>query len=124
MLGIILPIIVLIGLYFIYSQISSINAFAEQIVNILSNHISELKDKDRTAEENSRLVSRYLRALFRKTKQAAIGPDISHRRTLVRSLSNDKEVRQEIEIQSKDNIKKKSDRKKKVEIHIVCCTIM
>ena len=70
-------------------------------------YLNELEDKKRTTEENSRLLNRYLRALFRKTKQAAIGPDISHRRTLVRSLSNDKEVRQEIEIQSKDNIKKK-----------------
>ena len=67
--------------------------------------ISELKDKNRTVEENSRLVSRYLRALFRKTKQAAIGPDISHRRTLVRSLSRDKEVRKEIKRQSNNTQK-------------------
>ena len=66
-----------------------------------------MKDKQRTTEENSRLVNRYLRALFRKTKQAAIGPDISHRRTLVRSLSQDREVGKEIEIQSVNNLKKK-----------------
>ena len=69
--------------------------------------LSELKDKERTVEESSRLVSRYLRAIFRKTKKAAIGPDISHRRTLVRSLSRDKVVREEIKAQSNGDLKKK-----------------
>ena len=69
--------------------------------------LSELKDKERTVEESSRLVSRYLRAIFRKTKKAAIGPDISHRRTLVRSLSRDKVVREEINTQSNGDLKKK-----------------
>ena len=66
--------------------------------------LSELKDKERTIDESSRLVSRYLRAIFRKTKKAAIGPDISHRRTLVRSLSRDKVVREEIKAQSKGDL--------------------
>jgi len=75
--------------------------------------LSELKDKERTAEESSRLVSRYLRAIFRKTKKAAIGPDISHRRTLVRSLSRDKVVREEIKAQSNGDLKKKRRLNKK-----------
>ena len=75
--------------------------------------ISDLKDKDRTAEENSRLVSRYLRALFRKTKKASIGPDISHRRTLVKSLSRGREVRKEITNQSKGDQKKRQRLNKK-----------
>ena len=75
--------------------------------------LSELKDKERTAEESSRLVSRYLRAIFRKTKKAAIGPDISHRRTLVRSLSKDKVVREEIKAQSNGDLKKKRRLNKK-----------
>ena len=75
--------------------------------------LSELKDKVRTAEESSRLVSRYLRAIFRKTKKAAIGPDISHRRTLVRSLSRDKVVREEIKAQSNGDLKKKRRLNKK-----------
>ena len=75
--------------------------------------LSELKDKERTVDESSRLVSRYLRAIFRKTKKAAIGPDISHRRTLVRSLSRDKVVREEIKAQSKGDLKKKSRLNKK-----------
>ena len=69
--------------------------------------LSELKEKDRTVEESSRLVSRYLRALFRKTKKAAIGPDISHRRTLVRSLARDKVVRKEIKVQSNGDLKRR-----------------
>ena len=75
--------------------------------------LSELKDKERTIYESSRLVSRYLRAIFRKTKKAAIGPDISHRRTLVRSLSRDKVVREEIKAQSKGDLKKKKRLNKK-----------
>ena len=75
--------------------------------------LSELKDKERTIDESSRLVSRYLRAIFRKTKKAAIGPDISHRRTLVRSLSRDKVVREEIKAQSKGDLKKKRRLNKK-----------
>ena len=75
--------------------------------------LSELKDKERTVDESSRLVSRYLRAIFRKTKKAAIGPDISHRRTLVRSLSRDKVVREEIKAQSKGDLKKKKRLNKK-----------
>ena len=75
--------------------------------------LSELKDKERTVDESSRLVSRYLRAIFRKTKKAAIGPDISLRRTLVRSLSRDKVVREEIKAQSKGDLKKKRRLNKK-----------
>ena len=75
--------------------------------------LSELKDKERTIDDSSRLVSRYLRAIFRKTKKAAIGPDISHRRTLVRSLSRDKVVREEIKAQSKGDLKKKRRLNKK-----------
>ena len=69
--------------------------------------VSELKDKKRTAEDRSRLISRYLRALFRKTKKAAIGPDISHRRALVRSLAKDKAVRNEIKAQSLGDTRKR-----------------
>ena len=75
--------------------------------------LSELNDKERTVDESSRLVSRYLRAIFRKTKKAAIGPDISHRRTLVRSLSRDKVVREEIKAQSNGDLKKKRRLNKK-----------
>ena len=66
--------------------------------------LSEIKERERTNEENSRLISRYLRGIFRKTKQASIGPDISHRRTLVRSLTKDIDIRREIKKQSKGNL--------------------
>mgnify|MGYP001217768456 CR=1 FL=1 len=76
-------------------------------------YLNELRDDKRTEKENSHLINRYLRALFRKTKQAAIGPDISHRRTLVQALRGDKEVIGEIERQSGEEIKKKKALKKK-----------
>ncbi len=75
--------------------------------------LSEIKERERTNEENSRLISRYLRGIFRKTKQASIGPDISHRRTLVRSLTKDIDIRKEIKKQSKGNKRKKKRLNKK-----------
>ena len=75
--------------------------------------IDELKDKGKSSEDNSKLISRYLRALFRHSKQAVLGPDISHRRTLVRSLSKNIEVKKEIEKMSKGDKRVKKRLKKK-----------
>jgi len=75
--------------------------------------IDELKDKGKNTGDNARLISRYLRALFRRSKQAKLGPDISHRRTLVRSLSQNSEVKKEIEKLSNGNKKTKKRLKKK-----------
>jgi glycerol-3-phosphate O-acyltransferase len=75
--------------------------------------IDELKDKGKNTDDNARLISRYLRALFRRSKQAKLGPDISHRRTLVQSLSQNSEVKKEIERLSKGNKKVKKRLKKK-----------
>ena len=36
-------------------------------------------DLEKTNLQNSLILSRYLRAVFRKSKQAMLGPDISHR---------------------------------------------
>ena len=44
MIALIIPVLVLIGLYFIYSQISSLNSFVEKILDVLKNHIPELKE--------------------------------------------------------------------------------
>ena len=52
-------------------------------------------------KKNSQLLSRYLRALFRRSKQAMLGPDISHRRTMVKTLAKNIRVREEINKQSK-----------------------
>ena len=48
-------------------------------------------------EKNCYLITRYLRAVFGKSKKAMLGPDISHRRTLVKSLVRNKRVREEID---------------------------
>ncbi len=63
--------------------------------------VEELIDRTNSNVKNSQLLSRYLRALFRRSKQAMIGPDISHRRTMVRSLVKNIHVRDEINKQSK-----------------------
>ena len=52
-------------------------------------------------KKNSQLLSRYLRALFRRSKQAMLGPDISHRGTMVKTLAKNIRVREEIKRQSK-----------------------
>ena len=58
--------------------------------------LTKLIDQQNTNEKNSLILSRYLRALFRKSKQAMLGPDISHRRTMVKSLVRNIHVRKEI----------------------------
>tara|TARA_B100001996_G_scaffold35837_1_gene26686 strand:- start:2869 stop:5283 length:2415 start_codon:yes stop_codon:yes gene_type:complete len=63
--------------------------------------VEELIDRTNSNVKNSQLLSRYLRALFRRSKQAMLGPDISHRRTMVRSLVKNIHVRDEINKQSK-----------------------
>ena len=59
-------------------------------------NINEEIDERNSREKNALILSRYLRAVFRKAKQAMLGPDISHRRTLVKSLARNKYVREEI----------------------------
>ena len=50
-------------------------------------NINEEIDFDNAIEKNALILSRYIRAILRKSKQAMLGPDISHRRTLVKSLA-------------------------------------
>lgn len=71
----------------------------------MSLDLNKLLDKEKTSVENSRILNRYLRALFRRSKQAFLGPDISHRSTLVNTLSTDIEVRKEINKLSSGNPK-------------------
>ena len=73
----------------------------------------ELKEKEKELNAISKLVTRYLRNLFRRSKQAVLGPEISHRRTLVKSLSQNEEVRKKITEMSKGNkkLEKKLDKK-------------
>ena len=60
-------------------------------------NINEEIDFDNAIEKNALILSRYIRAILRKSKQAMLGPDISHRRTLVKSLIKNKYVRKEIQ---------------------------
>ena len=69
--------------------------------------VKELIDYSNSNNKNSQLLSRYLRALFRRSKQAMLGPDISHRRTMVKTLVKNKHVREEINKQSKGKILRK-----------------
>ena len=63
--------------------------------------VEKLIEYSNSNNKNSQLLSRYLRALFRKSKQAMLGPDISHRRTMVKTLVRNIHVREEINKQSK-----------------------
>ena len=75
--------------------------------------VDSLVELSNSNEKNTQLLSRYLRALFRKSKQAMLGPDISHRRTMVRSLVKNINVREEINKQSNGRKSSKRRLKKK-----------
>ena len=75
--------------------------------------IADLYDPIKDLNQNALVINRYIRALFRKYKQASIGPDISHRRTLVKSLVRDKEVRNLINELSNESPRQKRKLKKR-----------
>ena len=59
--------------------------------------LRELVEQSKTEERTLRMVQRVLRMHFRNLKTAVIGPDLSHRRTLVKGLIDEPQVRQAIE---------------------------
>ncbi|MBL0951146.1 MAG: acyclic terpene utilization AtuA family protein, partial [Pseudomonas sp.] len=59
-------------------------------------HLRELVEQDKGQERTLRMVHRILRVHFRNQKAAVIGPDVSHRRNLVKGLVHDPMVRQAI----------------------------
>ena len=59
-------------------------------------HLRELVEQDKGHERTLRMVQRILRVHFRNQKAAVIGPDVSHRRNLVKGLVHDPLVRQAI----------------------------
>ena len=79
------------------------------------NHLdlSQELDWNNSTEKNGYILTRYLRAVFRKSKLAILGPDISHRRTLVKSLIRKKIVREEIKKISEGSKKRKNQLTKK-----------
>ncbi|WP_373185502.1 glycerol-3-phosphate 1-O-acyltransferase PlsB [Halopseudomonas sp.] len=59
--------------------------------------LRELVQEDLGGERNLRRVNRLLRVHFRQQRGAVIGPDLSHRRTLLKGLLQSPQVRQAIE---------------------------
>ena len=59
-------------------------------------HMRELVDLNKGHERTVRMAQRILRVHFRNLKISTIGPDLSHRRTLVKGLVNEPSVRQAI----------------------------
>jgi glycerol-3-phosphate O-acyltransferase len=59
-------------------------------------HLRELIEQDKGHERTLRMVQRILRVHFRNQKSAVIGPDVSHRRNLVKGLVHGPQVRQAI----------------------------
>ncbi|MFJ9989194.1 glycerol-3-phosphate 1-O-acyltransferase PlsB [Pseudomonas putida] len=59
-------------------------------------HLRELVQHNKGQERTVRMAQRLLRVHFRNLKTAVIGPDISHRRNLVKGLIHDPLVRQAI----------------------------
>ncbi|SDJ59110.1 glycerol-3-phosphate 1-O-acyltransferase PlsB [Pseudomonas indica] len=59
-------------------------------------HLRELVEQDKGEERTLRMVHRILRVHFRNQKTAVIGPDLSHRRNLVKGLVHAPLVRQAI----------------------------
>ncbi|MCE6983155.1 glycerol-3-phosphate 1-O-acyltransferase, partial [Pseudomonas frederiksbergensis] len=59
-------------------------------------HLRELVQHNKGHERTMRMAQRLLRVHFRNLKTAVIGPDISHRRNLVKGLIHDPLVRQAI----------------------------
>ncbi|MDH4610956.1 glycerol-3-phosphate 1-O-acyltransferase PlsB [Pseudomonas sp. BN102] len=57
-------------------------------------HLRELVAQDKGPERTLRMVNRILRVHFRNQKTAVIGPDLSHRRNLVKGLLRAPQVRQ------------------------------
>ncbi len=59
-------------------------------------HLRELVQHNKGQERTVRMAQRLMRVHFRNLKTAVIGPDISHRRTLVKGLVHAPQVRQAI----------------------------
>ena len=59
-------------------------------------HLRELVDLNKGHERTVRMAQRILRVHFRNLKTATIGPDLSHRRNLVKGLIKEPAVRQAI----------------------------
>jgi len=74
--------------------------------------LRKLVDEGLGAERSLRKVSRVLRTHFRRGREAAIGPDLSHRRTLFAQIVNSPRVREAIQTKArKDKISEQKARR-------------
>ncbi len=71
--------------------------------------VRQVLEEGLSQERTTRKIARVLRTHFRRQREAVIGPDLSHRRTLVNTLLRTPTVMQEIEAESRRN---KSNKKK------------
>jgi glycerol-3-phosphate O-acyltransferase len=81
-------------------------------------HALPLRSIDADADEPEiafRKVSRILRVHFRKRRAATVGPDLSHRRTLIRDVLRAPEVRRAIELEGGDDFRKQELARRKAE---------
>jgi glycerol-3-phosphate O-acyltransferase len=62
-----------------------------------------------------RKVSRILRVHFRERRTATVGPDLSHRRTLVKQVLRTPEVRRAIDAEAGDDLRKQEIERRKAE---------
>ena len=76
-------------------------------------YVKEEIEQKNGIKKNALILSRYLRAVFRKSKQAMLGPDISHRRTLVKSLVRNRYVREEVKKLADGNKSRKKGSQKR-----------
>jgi glycerol-3-phosphate O-acyltransferase len=75
--------------------------------------LSSIVQDGHELEVSFRKVSRILRVHFRQRRIATVGPDLSHRRTLLNDVLNDPNVRSVIDAESADNRVKLEVRRKK-----------
>ncbi len=58
--------------------------------------LADLIAQNKGEERTQRMLHRLLRVHFRNSKAAVIGPDLSHRRNLVKALIHEPDVQQRI----------------------------
>lgn len=66
-------------------------------------HLSSIVQNGHDPEVSFRKVSRILRVHFRQRRTATVGPDLSHRRTLLNDVLNDPGVRAVVDAEAADN---------------------
>lgn len=77
--------------------------------------LTEITAGEADTEKQTRKLMRILRVHFTQQKQAILGPDISHRRTLIQSMLNSDAVREAIAKEARSNASNPADKLASVE---------